>query len=273
MTNEVSKLRAWLNSHGAGLEFAVGRTLRESGWTTRHGGYFVDVETSKTRDLDVHASIYEGHPDHGVVSVVLAVECKRSRDKPWVAFTSSEHQVASTYEYALAPGHQSQVALLYAIKEGLPTPDVMKRPIRIAHGLTTAHTNAGGSAPTDAYAAVRGAISAAAALTSRREEFQKNLASTYGIIDLVLPVVVLDGHLFEMYIDDAGAEVIMACNVVRLVMPDPMIQNGTVVCTITTLDGLQVTAASLAADARTMASRILPSAKSICDRNHRGPAA
>jgi len=273
MTDEITGIKKWLETHGARLELAVGRILRTNGWQARHGGYFVDLTSSQTRDLDVRASLFEGSSEHnGVVTVVLAIECKQSSNKPWVAFTSSEHVVDSTYEYALAPGNLSQVALLYATPAGTPMPAMLQRPVRLAHGLTTAHTDSSTTGPTDAYSSIRGAVAAAAALTRRREAFQRELARGYGLIDIVLPTVVFDGHLFELYIDEAGSEVIEACKVVRVVMPDPLTENGTVICTVFTLAGLNDVAGQLAADARGIASNILPHARKLCEGVYRsGP--
>lgn len=77
----------WLRETGRPLELRVGRELRRRQWLPRHGHWYADPITGKQRELDTLAS-KTWASSHGFVAFYLAIECKSSREKPWVALVA-----------------------------------------------------------------------------------------------------------------------------------------------------------------------------------------
>ena len=107
MTSELSdRLRAWLATEGYPFELRVGRAFRDAGWDVFHAHHYLDPETDKLREIDVHAAFgpYVGdEKGPGMVGIHLVCECKVSQAKPWIVFTSRHGDERTT---AGTPSHR-----------------------------------------------------------------------------------------------------------------------------------------------------------------------
>src|ERR1700687_1334235 len=86
-----AKVRAWLDEEGYPLEFATAATFRRHGFAVRQGMYI--REKGDAREIDVAAS--RNAKRNGLRRVYHVVECKWSKDKPWVVFTGPGGMAAS----------------------------------------------------------------------------------------------------------------------------------------------------------------------------------
>jgi hypothetical protein len=84
----VQKIRKWLDKEGYPLEMQVARTFREIGFEVSSSEYYLDPDEKKPREIDVIATLQK--TISGVLfQIAYTVECKLSKDKPWVCFCST----------------------------------------------------------------------------------------------------------------------------------------------------------------------------------------
>ena len=81
------KVREWLEHEGYPLEFQVAKKFQENGFAIRQGSYVNDPNADAPREIDVVA-YRDAHTNQQLLRVNHIVECKWSKDKPWVIFTS-----------------------------------------------------------------------------------------------------------------------------------------------------------------------------------------
>src|SRR5687767_1963194 len=77
----------WLEKQGYPLEMHVAEEFRKAGFEVTQSEFYLDPDTNQPREVDVLATNYvEITPTERVVRIRFVIECKRSRDKPWVMF-------------------------------------------------------------------------------------------------------------------------------------------------------------------------------------------
>lgn len=84
------RVQAWLSKQGFPLEMEVASIARDIGFDVAQSECYVDPETGEAREIDLvlsktTLSEVEGA---GLMSYSLRVECKSSKDKPWLMFSS-----------------------------------------------------------------------------------------------------------------------------------------------------------------------------------------
>ncbi len=196
LTDRVAK---WLESEGYPFELYVGEQFRLAGWSVQHAVPFVDALTDKTREIDLVCSVVDF--DDGCeksFEAACVVECKSTRDKPWVVFKGKEREAASM---EFTPGDYG--SKLYF---ELPTDerDALCSPFEFAqaspgHGIVKAFADKRTPTdPTGPYSALQSVTSAVRHL--QKEADARTSGDTvhmiYGIT-LYAPLVVIDGYLFE----------------------------------------------------------------------------
>ena len=77
----------WLSNQGYPLEMTVASIFRKHEFDVSQGIYYSDPETAETREIDVVA---DRSDFVGLLGVFMVIECKSSKDKPWVIFSSGQ---------------------------------------------------------------------------------------------------------------------------------------------------------------------------------------
>lgn len=201
MSNLESKLQSWLEKSGYPLEMRVARAFSNYGYSVESSTYYEDPVTNKHREIDVDASkfTYADEARKNWFQVSFVIECKNSKDKPWVLF-QSEHEEpkfsddATAYRHANNSGH---VALLALSVAGLAkTNPLLMRREHSGYGLVRAF----GDQSDVAYSAV---MSACNACTAKAAYVDKNYnANGISQIQLYFPVVVVSGQLFRCWLEE-----------------------------------------------------------------------
>jgi len=278
MTTELSsKLRTWLANEGYPFELRVGRTLHDAHWDVSHGQHYVDPETGKLREVDVHAAFgpYVGDTKGmGMVSVHLVCECKVSQGKPWIVFTSRQGDDELRLVSHLTPGEPASHALSHAVLTNRGTLTTLVMGPRIGHGVTKAFVESRSADPTGPFAAVLGAMSAASALSHHHYSSLLRGKGETVWLSIYLPLVVLLGELFEFYLDGSGNEVLAECSRAHVLAYPPSLDPNPVLVQIVTAKALPAFAAGAHTEARFAAQAILPEArriwKAFWERSHTG---
>lgn len=88
LTSEVTK---WFEKEGYPLEFRTAQVFQQNGFNTFQG-YYCHGQGQDLLEIDVlaHVDLRSGSADPRLFRISYVVECKWSRDKPWVIFTSRD---------------------------------------------------------------------------------------------------------------------------------------------------------------------------------------
>lgn len=206
MTEELTnKIAKWLSDQGYPLEMRVASAAQEKGFRVVQSEYFNDPETGDSRELDVLA--YKQKRISGVlIRVSLLIECKRSSDKPWVLFTSNKSLANPAKVVQRAANGLGRNFLIKACQnENVQNLPIFYIPERPAYGVTQAFTTGKDICYSSVMSVSKAAFSSVYEIDSRKEEEKKGnklFRRVENICSIVFPVVVVDGALYEAYLDE-----------------------------------------------------------------------
>ncbi|HEX6533184.1 MAG TPA: hypothetical protein VF041_01225 [Gemmatimonadaceae bacterium] len=214
------KVATWLNQHGFPFELQVGRAFNRSQFDVQHVRFYRDSITSKPRQIDVVATRIRYVPEaKAFAGLTLVMECKYS-SRPWVVFSSRAGPADAALAFTWVAGRLSS-NLLCDITIDLATGGsqlaLLAWGARRGHGIMSAlhDTKADDSEPKNyAYDALRSAVAGAVAIAAEVDALYKSGVTSPGFehLNVVLPVVVLRGKLFEAYLDEYGQLVVAPCD-------------------------------------------------------------
>jgi hypothetical protein len=194
------KVENWIKEQGYPLEMKVATAFIDEGFDVRQGSFYLDPESNESREIDVIVRCGDilSHFD-----VYFIIECK-SNSKPWILFTS-ENTLAGYNRY-FAYCLYSEFArnqfinkTMYNRQLGEMLPWFDKKG-RNAYAVTQAFT----TSVDNTYKAAMSSLKAAIALKiSEEKKWQKHLT-------FIFPVIVIDGSLFESYLNPSGELVVDA---------------------------------------------------------------
>lgn len=189
------KVQKWLSSSGYPLEMKVAVAFQKAGFRVFQSDSYLDPDTNENREIDVFAfDTFEN--DDFIVRLHFIIECKVSSQKPWILFLSHSHGMAKPAYIAQQTANGLGRSFLKAISQ---TKDAQRIPLLsnsqpMAYGMTEA---LGGDGNSNCYKAITSATKAAIAAakkTSGKIPFDNYL-------NVYLPVIVLDGYLFQALLD------------------------------------------------------------------------
>lgn len=185
-------INKWLESQGYPLEMNVASQLRNAGFNVQLSHYYSDPENETIREIDIVAS----YPEHtGCLDISFVIECKVSKKKPWLLF-STEHTLEG-FNRLFAFCINSDSARSALVEKGVETfikLPRMKKEGRAAYGITQAFT----SGEDMTFKATTSVLKAA---ISRKQNLNKQ---NWKPFVFVFPTIIVDGALFECYLNDNG---------------------------------------------------------------------
>jgi len=177
----------------------------------------------KLKEVDLYAFFEEIliDPKEGEnlqhTSTSMIIECKKSKDKPWVFFSSSMHKSMDMFcftkyvsEFDLYFKQEGEYPLLGQIYKGLEGNHYMDK--AISKCITYFEAFKRQSSPSEIYQAVESVLSF---LRYRREFYLSKFEKLGYCSDFSFPVIVLDGLLFEARLEK-GEVVVTEKNHVQL---------------------------------------------------------
>lgn len=210
--NTVEKnIRDWLHKQGYPLEMQVAQQLRQSGMWVQQSSLYLDTSASVVREIDVLARsshLYRQEIDQLSTDIystlTLCVECKLSKDKPWIIFKAPTKRPSFRLIPDIAPlcAGDAYEYFSWLYRNGCLNECSLFQPTnRMGYSIAQAFSE-GVDIP---YKAINGALSAA---KSEALEHPKSLEDkpdeVYFSGNFILPVVVFDNQLFECYLDASG---------------------------------------------------------------------
>lgn len=238
-----SSISKWLETQGYPLEMLVAREFRKGGFRTIQSEYYTDPETDTKREIDIYASAQESS-DAVLFRVSLCIECKQSREKPWVLFTSEDIRLASRARVVQRASTRLGENLLQKLMadEQIQRLKLFSLASRPAYGITQAFTS-GQDIP---YAACMGAAKCAAAKVNQANQYPEP------VCEVSFPVVIVDGKLFESYLSEDGEVIINEVESGTLVWRNPVVAMPHTIVRISTLSNLK----SLVSEAASAAGKL-----------------
>jgi hypothetical protein len=199
----VKKVTDWLDGQGFPLEMRVARAFFGRDFYVSLSEIYEDPDTSKPREIDVLAS--RSHVVSGVsFEFLFTVECKFSRKKPWVTLSSiGPRRIAPTLSFHARVASTIGEMLLQELSslravESSPLFSLGPRP---AHGVVEAFRDSNEDTP---FKALNAAYHAARAAASHLDHV-RTPAGNKQFVAIVFPLVVLDGRLFDAYLDQEAS--------------------------------------------------------------------
>ena len=195
-TEVVRKVRKWLTEQGYPLEMSVAQTMRKSGFDVIQAEYYRDPEVDAPREIDVVASVQTVGP--GVLArVEFVIECKTSRDKPWVLFSSSAFRVARPASVAQRTASGTGPKALFDLANRTEVQDLSIFSLGENIGYHVAQ--AFGQNTDKAYVGLMSAANAAKAAARRADQ---RSSTDRRLVFFEFPVVVIDGILLHCVLED-----------------------------------------------------------------------
>lgn len=201
-SNLVERVSAWLSKEGYPLEFSTAAQLRRAGFHVRQGEYVSDSDGGEPREIDVTATLTVQVRD-SLLRIYNLVECKWSKDKPWVLFAGAGSMAQSAM---ITQGVASRTgsALLWA-RAGdrqLHGLSMFEAPTTPAFGGRQAF----GDKNDTFYHALQGVVSKASLLAKSYDRTGEKIDSLLRAAVVVFPVVVVEGVLLEAAYDGDGGQ-------------------------------------------------------------------
>lgn len=206
------KVEEWLEKEGYSLEFLTATAFEKKGFDVTQSNNYWDEKHNMNREVDVAAS-YTYMLDKTVVRVTHIMECKWSKDKPWVVFCSrsgSKHPAASI---AQSIGSYLGEAILWhmAGDESLYGSSHFYTPEAPGFSGRQALTNS-----KDLFYSSMQGITASAELVAKYYDPGQILAAP-SYAEIVFPVIVVNGNLFRAVYNDSNEKIdLVETNHIRL---------------------------------------------------------
>lgn len=198
LTGKVGK---WINEEGYPLEYFTANTFQKNGFSVSQGDYSHDAD-SAPREIDVLASSSTRTETHRLIRLFNVVECKWTRNKPWVVFTSPNARKRPSEIIAQTLGSRGGATAIWA-HAGNPELDKLEL-FQSAESAGFGGRQALSDGQDKFYASLR-SITAASLATVNSYNPQIGYDFPDGCV-LAFPVIVIDGDLFEAhYAADADA--------------------------------------------------------------------
>jgi hypothetical protein len=153
----------------------------------------------------------------------LLIECKRSTDKPWILFTSDKIGLANPARVAQRAANSLGRNYLHEVcqQEDIQRLSIFSLPERPAYGVTQAFTTGKDVCYSAVTSVSKAALATIAELDGRKEKmkFMRNICS------ILFPVVVVEGKLFEAFLDKDVDVVVKDIETGTLLWRNPVVGN------------------------------------------------
>jgi hypothetical protein len=230
-----TKLLQWLDTQGYPLEMRVARAFQREGFRVIQSDYYTDNDTGDSREIDVLASIQTSDKDF-FIRVTFVVECKLSKDKPWILFSSEECALADSARVSQRAASSLGRRVLHDLApdvevQTLPGFTIPELP---AYGLTQAFSS-GHDVCYGAATAVADAAAAIAAEASKRQ---------YGprpreVVEFVFPVIVTEARLFSATLESDSSLAIKEVQSSVLLWRNPVVGPPHTTIHVVSIGGLE----------------------------------
>ncbi len=184
------KVKKWVEMEGYPLEFSTAHKFKKRKFSVEQS-YFAKGRDGKAREVDVLATT--NYPlGRSFLRIKHVVECKWSKDKPWVLFKDEKRFAASALAAQLISSSAGQaIAWIAAGSKDFKSLDIFKE-----DGFSFSGRQAFSKGNDLFYQAVQGVVSNCLNITRTYDDYEFN-PEEHLLAVIALPVIVIDGSLYE----------------------------------------------------------------------------
>jgi hypothetical protein len=205
-----------LEKTGYPAELRAGNVFARSGWTVHYNVYYMDWDEKKGREIDLLAVNAVSSNKHDVwIRLHLPCAVKKSKD-PWVIFTT---EGAGEMVGLEEPGWGRLHLKLNEIDYHVLSADKMEKKSTIHRFRRFGHSYyvafGGSQSKPDIFAALTSSVKAAEDDLRQIKQVMGEDEARLGQkvwhgrdLTLIEPIVILDGNLYEAYLDNTGKMVV-----------------------------------------------------------------
>jgi hypothetical protein len=193
------KVKQWIEKEGYPLEFSTAYKFKNRNFSVEQS-YFSADKNGKTREVDVLAS-KSVSIGRSILRINHVVECKWSKDKPWVLFKDEKRFATSALAAQLISSSAGQ-AITWAAAGNKQFKNLA---MFKEDGFSFSGRQAFTSTKDLFYQAVQGVVSNCLNIT-RSYDVDVFNPSGRMLAVIALPMIVVDGSLFEATYDSEGNE-------------------------------------------------------------------
>lgn len=209
----INKVTSWLHGQGYPLEMQIAAAFREAGFTVFQSAYFHDAVSGKYRELDI--VVFRGWKSKNILwRLSLLIECKVSKGHPWIMFTRAlePDDTQGQFHYYRTRASKLGSQLLARVRRkagsrgGLPLLNFEGRPGYGIQRITFRPSTEQETAKTQRQdVAFEAATKMANAATLQASHGDDEAFADMPMGEIVLPIIVIDGHLFDAHLDENRA--------------------------------------------------------------------
>ncbi len=205
--DEISgKVNEWLLKEGYPLEFRAASIMRRCGFAVRQGHFVRSGVNEAPREIDIVAQT-DDHCEDYLFRVCQVVECKYSKSKPWVIFSSPSGRMSTSACASQSIASEYGSAIMWSIA-GHDTISEMK----LFSSPQTPGFN-GREAFSTGHDRFYGAVTQLIENSISLSKYYNSNLLIKGKIPkscvVVFPILLLDGMMFEAFCDEEKSETVV----------------------------------------------------------------
>lgn len=193
--NLESRIKEWINKEGIPLEYFTSSLYNNEKFRVTQSDFV--IEKGNPREIDVSASITYKLDEDSHLRIYNIVECKWSKNKPWIVFTSKNTRMSESARIAQSFGSEVGNSLLWLLagEKNLYEIDLFKEDS--GNGFSGRQSF---SKDNDLfYSSIQSLITKTLIKLS---EYDNNLSKNpFDFIAIGFPTIVIDGLLYETDFD------------------------------------------------------------------------
>lgn len=203
--NLKKKALDWLSRQGYPLEMKVAKKFQENKFNVFSSVLFEDPNTKVGREIDVVATRGILYEPHIILDITFLIECKYSSDKPWILFKSSEQSYYNK-KYDFMFRNSSEHAKIILLELENFSNDLKDNFLfSFSDGLHYGAKRAMEEKYNMTYEAI---MKVCNAVNARANHINKYNTSLITNLEILFPIIIVQGKLYESYLDD-NAEVVL----------------------------------------------------------------
>lgn len=191
-----NKLIKEIEKTGYPTELKVGNILTKYLWGVRYNRYYIDRDKQEGREIDITAFTNVGKSDKCTVGLHLVCEVKKSVNKPWVVFSTQKEYIEGITFLKMKYSNKDVDKLLSETTNSIENISRIGR--SYCQGFKSNYYNA------NIFEALTSTVKASEDLIKRNKNSSSLSILLYKdslSINFVDPIIVLDGLLYEAYLN------------------------------------------------------------------------
>ena len=245
MNEKLNKISEWIKSQGYPLEMYCRNELAKSKFNAVQSLKYEDTETKKIREIDILATKFI-YLNNVTFNFSLVIECKLTKDKPWLVFTNEVAKDRSREITQNSFCTQNGISLLNKAPLLQEFSLFKYNEKSIGFNITQCFTN-GKDVP---YEALMSTQSACEFLVRKSNESGRAFCNFY------FPVIVIDAELYKCFTDENNDISIEQINTEKIMTIRSYTNRPYTLHTVVTKDSLATFASDLSAELDTLMERI-----------------